>query len=633
MNIQMKKRLFYQLLSPIFSLWALNVSPPTCAQTLTLTPRRIADLNPGPDGSFPSNLTAFASSLYFDAHTIPTGTELWKYDGTQISLADDINDTTADGTIAGNSSTPNWLTPFNGALYFSAFDARRGTELWRYNGTTAVRAADVNPDANDNIKTNPNSSWPSNLTVLNNTLYFTANGGSRSNYELWKFDGTTATLAANIHPDTGLDYSSYPTGLTAFNGALYFSADDGSNGYELWKYDGAKALLVTNINPGGATSSSYPQHFTQLNNYLYFSAFHPNYGYELWKTDGTNVTLIDINPGSGGSYPDFLTVFNGALYFRATDEVHGYELWKYDGSSASMVADINTGGDSFPKDLTVFGNALFFAADDGIHGWELCKYDGANATLVGDLNPSGDSFPDFLTVFNGALYFSATTPDTGYELWKYDGHNITLAADINPGPGDSFPRFFTPFGQEMVFAAAGDGASDWELWTLAPTTANQAPTVALTAPTDGANFLTTDTITLSANASDDGSVSKVEFFANGNSVGTATATPYTVSTTLAAGTYSVTAKATDNLGLPTTSAAVTVTVKSPSSTPRILSIGPGGSGYLLTVSGVNGVPEILEISSDLVSWSAMATNTPAGGVATFTDSATASQRFYRVVVH
>src|SRR5204863_3000583 len=110
-----------------------------------------------------------------------------------------INDTTTtlgDGSLAGNDSNPGWFTVFNSQLYFSAFDPRRGGELWRYDGTTATRVADINADANDTIKFSPYRSWPTDLTIFNNALYFSAtSGGSKDNYELWKFDGSTATRA------------------------------------------------------------------------------------------------------------------------------------------------------------------------------------------------------------------------------------------------------------------------------------------------------------------------------------------------------------------------------------------------------------------------------------------------------
>lgn len=442
-----------------------------CATAARGEARRIADLNPGPAGSYPSNFTTFANALYFTAYTQATGFELWKYNGASVQLVADINDTSDDigfGVQEGNDSIVSWLTEFNGSLYFSAFEPRRGGELWRYDGNAVSRVADISPDANDNIKLLQNSSWPNQLTVFNNALYFSANSGTIStNYELWKYDGVAVTQAANIHPDIGQDHSSYPIGLTVFNGALYFMANDGSNGYELWKHDGARATMVSNINPGGPESSSYPKHFAAFNNVLYFQAFSDEHGYELWKMDGSAVSLAaDINPGPASSAPEFLAAHNGALYFRANDGVHGYELWKFDGATASIVADVNPAGDSYPKNLIPVGDALYFAADDGVHGFELWKLASGAATMVRDLNPAGDSFPETLRAANGVLYFVAATPETGFETWKLGNGEISLAADVNPGPGDSFPQFYFAFNDELVFRATSDGVSDWEPWAL-----------------------------------------------------------------------------------------------------------------------------------------------------------------------
>jgi ELWxxDGT repeat protein len=451
----------------------------TTAQTYSQSASQIADLNPGSSGSYPTNLTEVGNTIYFSAATDAVGRELWKYDGGQIILAADINDTSTDpalGTPVGNSSNPEWLTPFQGGLIFSAFDSRHGKELWRFDGVTASRISDISPDADDSIKTAPNSSWPSNLTVLGTNLLFTANSGTaRENFELWKYDGTSVSQAANIHPDTGTNYSSYPSHLTDFKDALYFMADDGKNGFELWKYNGKSAEMLTNINPGGSSSSSFPEGFTEFDGFLYFQAFSSNAGYELWKTDGTNTYLIDINPGAGSSYPQFLTVFQNALFFRATDGIHGYELWKYDGQQASLASDINPGGDSFPKGFTVYNGALYFSADDGSHGWELWSFNGTTSSLVTDLNPAGDSFPEGLAVIGDKLYFSATTPETGDELWSYDSSAVSLAADINPGSGSSFPQSITALNDQIVFAAAGNEVSDWELWKVINTTDNGEP--------------------------------------------------------------------------------------------------------------------------------------------------------------
>ncbi|MEV6985211.1 glycoside hydrolase family 48 protein [Sphaerisporangium sp. NPDC051017] len=94
------------------------------------------------------------------------------------------------------------------------------------------------------------------------------------------------------------------------------------------------------------------------------------------------------------------------------------------------------------------------------------------------------------------------------------------------------------------------------------TPTNQPPTVALTSPTAGQTFTAPATVNLAANAADsDGTVSKVEFYNGTTLLGTDTTAPYTYSWTgVAAGDYSLTAKATDNAGATTTSSPVGITV-------------------------------------------------------------------------
>ncbi|MFD1871833.1 T9SS type A sorting domain-containing protein [Hymenobacter bucti] len=100
--------------------------------------------------------------------------------------------------------------------------------------------------------------------------------------------------------------------------------------------------------------------------------------------------------------------------------------------------------------------------------------------------------------------------------------------------------------------------------TLTPQTAqnNAAPTVSLAA---SANLVLGNALSLNATAADaDGTISKVEFFNGSTSLGAATTAPYQLNWTPAAiGLYSLTARATDNRGASTTSAAVAVLVAKP----------------------------------------------------------------------
>jgi hypothetical protein len=96
-----------------------------------------------------------------------------------------------------------------------------------------------------------------------------------------------------------------------------------------------------------------------------------------------------------------------------------------------------------------------------------------------------------------------------------------------------------------------------------PPPSNQSPTVSLTSPSNGANFTSPAKISLAANAADpDGSVARVEFFNGGTKLGEDTSAPYTSQWNVgAAGSYTLTARATDNSGATTTSSPVTITVK------------------------------------------------------------------------
>lgn len=130
--------------------------------------------------------------------------------------------------------------------------------------------------------------------------------------------------------------------------------------------------------------------------------------------------------------------------------------------------------------------------------------------------------------------------------------------------------------KRCVFSNWNDGgaASHTIATPAAPTTylasftctpvVNSPPTVSLSAPPGGTAGTA---ISLSATAADsDGSVAGVEFFVGATRIGATDSTaPYRATwTPSAAGTYALTARATDNLGATTTSAAVSVSVSASS---------------------------------------------------------------------
>ena len=107
---------------------------------------------------------------------------------------------------------------------------------------------------------------------------------------------------------------------------------------------------------------------------------------------------------------------------------------------------------------------------------------------------------------------------------------------------------------------------------------NPAPTVSIISPANGASFTAPATVDITATASDaNGSVAKVEFFQGVTKLGEDLTTPYSFSwTNVVAGSYNLTAKAIDNEGAITTSAAVSISVQSaPQCLPAIASADDG----------------------------------------------------------
>ncbi len=116
---------------------------------------------------------------------------------------------------------------------------------------------------------------------------------------------------------------------------------------------------------------------------------------------------------------------------------------------------------------------------------------------------------------------------------------------------------------------------------------NAPPSVALTSPAAGTPFVAPASVALAATATDsDGTIAKVDFYANGVLVGTDTTGPgpYTaVWPDVATGSYSLTAVATDNAGASRTSSAVTIGVTPP---PGRINVALAANGAVATVSSV-----------------------------------------------
>lgn len=119
---------------------------------------------------------------------------------------------------------------------------------------------------------------------------------------------------------------------------------------------------------------------------------------------------------------------------------------------------------------------------------------------------------------------------------------------------------------------------------VAISVAGMPPVVSLTAPAADAVFTVADTVNFAASATDaDGTITKVEFFAGATKLGEATSAPFTFAwSSIPAGVYSLTAKATDNDGYVTMSAAVSVTVNIIGVAPAVTLTSPANGSAFAT---------------------------------------------------
>lgn len=167
---------------------------------------------------------------------------------------------------------------------------------------------------------------------------------------------------------------------------------------------------------------------------------------------------------------------------------------------------------------------------------------------------------------------------------------------------------------------------------------NDPPVVALLEPTNNAVFSAPATIQLTASASDDGGVTKVEFFEGSNWLGENSSgpSPYIFTwNNVPPGTYVLTARATDNFGATATSPAVTVLVNNPPPKPVAL-LDPTWSvdSFSFSFASQPGHTYQAQFVGQLdgSAWQPLETLTGDGSMLTVTNAnPPAGQRFYRVL--
>jgi len=222
--------------------------------------------------------------------------------------------------------------------------------------------------------------------------------------------------------------------------------------------------------------------------------------------------------------------------------------------------------------------AVIGVGDGESTGWDLPRIDVVDHVLLGASTSCVTAPPAFVLQTEEGNPGSTLMSHSGYCVGNIkittDGLTIfTVSADgaVHQGPNElvasGLPRSFT-------IDDAGGGGGD-----------TTAPTTAITAPANGATLSATTSVT--ASASDNVGVTKVEFYLDGALQSTDTTSPYAWSwttTSTADGAHSLTSTAYDAAGNTGTSAAVSVTVDN--TVPSTSITAPAGGA---TVSGTTTV--------------------------------------------
>ena len=166
---------------------------------------------------------------------------------------------------------------------------------------------------------------------------------------------------------------------------------------------------------------------------------------------------------------------------------------------------------------------------------------------------------------------ASASGNASLEVWldniSGNGTKVATIPIVSTGGADTWKNVTASFnasGQHDVYLRWVGGSNSFFVNTIKfLNIVGTPPTVGLTAPANNSTYTTLESVTLTANAADaDGTVSKVEFYDGNTLLESDITSPYSYSWSgMSSGVHTITAVATDNVGLTTTSSAVTVTIQ------------------------------------------------------------------------
>lgn len=248
---------------------------------------------------------------------------------------------------------------------------------------------------------------------------------------------------------------------------------------------------------------------------------------------------------------------------------HGFNNPFMKNSHGSKTASITKGGYSAtynwdPDNDNNFDEMPSKVVDNSASGSDTTSPSDTTNPTVSITAPAGSA-----TVAGTTNITASAGDNVGINRLEFLLNDTLLGSDTTSPYSYSWDTTLVPSGAHVVKVVAYDNSGNQTTASVNITTSNATtsspPVVTLTTPSSGTSLTAPANITIGATATDsDGTISKVEFFQGITKLGEDTTSPYQYSwNSVAAGNYSITAKATDNIGKATTSTAASVKVNSP----------------------------------------------------------------------
>lgn len=447
--------------------WELWRSDGTAAGT-----ELVAEIQPGPNPSYPASFAVNGSELYFTARGPGLAGGIWRTDGTPsgtapISLADG-----AEPDLRGGL----WAV-VDGNYFFSAYDAGHGLEPWVFDGASAQRIVDLAPGPASSLDLAAGAFSSSLFGGAGAVALFTADDGI-SGVELWRTDGTESGTTRVSEIGAGEEGLLLPSlwsfvDLTGSGSTFTFLERSLAAGYRLWRYsEGASfAEPLRIVNDQRSTFAPAERDrafvfgseaglvcFAGSSSDLYFERFPELAEGEqptaaLWRSDGSASGTELRLPGWPATISrSCLGVDDRLLYVGGPAELRAVlSVGRFAGDELALTA----GFDQF--------NTSAFVARDGI-GYFQTPYDAyrtdgleAGTAVIGagfDLYTSTLHFwSGGALAANGNLWrLTPEFPDSPIPLTSFDGGLGEGGGDHAIGVGDG------------ILFLAQDSAHGFELW-------------------------------------------------------------------------------------------------------------------------------------------------------------------------